>query len=127
MTTFFKIECPKCNKSLKVNENLAGKSRACPYCRATVRIPEATPQESSGGFPNIQVAESGATAGAKPKPTVTPAAGPSIAVSPAAPAAAPRRKVIRRKRVKKSWFAASGSDSASSDVSLVLSGLIGLG
>ena len=128
MATFFKIQCPKCSKSLKVNENLAGKSRACPYCRATVRIPNVEPQEpepepeAEAVFPNIQVAapafpgssgstaSAGATGGAKSKP-----------------ASAPRsRKKFKRKRAKPSWFSVSSGDSATSDVSLILSAIIGL-
>ena len=122
MATFFKVACPKCKKSLKVNENLAGKSRACPYCRATVRIPELEPaeSESSSSFPNIQVAEP--TAPGKPR-------GKSAVESTAAavtPRPAKSKKKIERHRGEKSWFSSGGGDSASSDVSLILSGLMGL-
>ena len=108
MASFFKIECPGCSKSLKVSENLAGKSRACPYCQLTFRIPEnpyaAGDDEASSepetAFPNIQVAD-----------------------KPAKPSA-PKKKAVQHKRREKSWFSSS-SESASSDVSLWLSGLIG--
>ena len=109
MASFFKIECPGCSKSLKVSENLAGKTRACPYCQVTFRIPEnpdgdaeaggETESEAETALPNIHVAE---------KP------------------AAAKKKVSGRKHRERSWFGPA-RDSASSDVSLLLSGLIGGG
>ena len=110
-----------------MSENLAGKSRACPYCRATVRIPEAAPAEPEQAFPGIQVAE-------KPKTkkkvessasTSSTTATSKAVVEPEATTetASKRSKVVKRKAPKKSWFSSS-SDSASSDVSLILSGLI---
>ena len=119
MATFFKIACPECKKSLKVNENLAGKSRACPYCRATVRIPETNPaeQESESTFPNIQVAE-------KPQASKSKATAAEPTAAPVAPTKP--RKTIKRKRAKKNWLGGGGGDSASSDVSLMISGIIGL-
>ncbi|MGB7346318.1 MAG: MotA/TolQ/ExbB proton channel family protein [Pirellulaceae bacterium] len=124
MATFFKVACPECKKSLKVNENLAGKSRACPYCRATVRIPEVEPQEPESTFPNIQVADIGPSG----KPRVKPAAvaGERQAENAAVPKTAKPRKKIKRHRAEKSWFSSGSGDSASSDVSLLLSGIIGL-
>jgi hypothetical protein len=112
MASYFKIPCPGCNKSLKVSENLAGKSRACPYCRATVRIPETPPAEVDNVFPNIQIAE---------KPGKTKRASsevPGVTPTPV------KKKAVQHKRPEKSWFRSS-SDSASSDVSLMLSGLMG--
>ncbi|MCM2372048.1 MotA/TolQ/ExbB proton channel family protein [Aporhodopirellula aestuarii] len=142
MATFFKISCPGCGKALKVSDNLCGKSRACPYCRATVRIPDVPPAEPEGTPPEIKIdlrppGERGgddATAsapGTKPsQPPTKPAAvssavvSPSVSTTPTVAVEAPkRRKTVRRKRAEKSWFRSS-SDSASSDVSLVLSGLI---
>ncbi len=106
MASYFKIACPGCEKSLKVPENLAGKNRACPYCQLTFRIPDPFSDsvvdgqtEAENAFPNINVAD---------KP------------------AAPKKKVATRHRAEKSWFG-SQNDSASSDVSLLLSGLIGAG
>ncbi|EMI44616.1 putative membrane protein [Rhodopirellula sp. SWK7] len=154
MATFFKISCPECGKSLKVSDNLCGKSRACPYCRATVRIPDSPPAESNepeGSLKDIKIdprppseraserggAASEATATVSPtsgggvdRPAAKNPGGQSAAVSAAAGATpsiaveAPKRgKTVRRKRAEKSWFRSS-SESASSDVSLVLSGLI---
>lgn len=130
--SFFKISCPGCNKSLKVSESLAGKSRACPYCRATVRIPETAPPEPEPAFPGIQISETPASGKPRAKTTTADIASePAGAVTPAiqttvAPAAAPAKKAVKRRRREKSWFSSS-SDSASSDVSLVLSFLIGGG
>lgn len=106
MSTFFKITCPGCNKSLKVPDNLAGKSRACPYCRATVRIPETVPTEPEIVFPNIRVNEGGIK-------------------RPAGSVKAPK-EVIKRKRAVRNWFSTHRNDAANSDVSLVLSGLVGI-
>lgn len=122
MATFFKIQCPKCSKSLKVNENLAGKSRACPYCRATVRIPEVEPQAEpepepvADAFPNIQVAA----------PAPTPATAGKSKSGPVASAPPRSRKKFKRKRTKPGWFTVGSGDSATSDVSLILSAIIGL-
>ncbi|MEZ6087327.1 MAG: hypothetical protein R3C05_04720 [Pirellulaceae bacterium] len=141
--SFFKIACPKCNKSLKVSEDLAGKSRACPYCRATVRIPESEPAEAAAPFPNINVGDK--PAAAKPAPaavsiTTSTAASKSASASAAASVAATpqiasdlpapasaggRKRMVKAKRPQKSWFSAGSGDSASSDVSLVISGLMG--
>ncbi|QEG41019.1 MotA/TolQ/ExbB proton channel family protein [Roseimaritima ulvae] len=142
--SFFKIPCPGCNKSLKVPESLAGKSRACPYCRATVRIPESVPEEPDPIFPGIQVAGAAGPAKSRSKPAASSPAASSIAPSmPAAPAAGPEpvspsirtaetppavrpSHEVHLRKPQKSWFSSS-SDSASSDVSLLLSFLLGAG
>jgi flagellar motor component MotA len=123
--SYFKVSCPGCDKSLKVPQNLAGKSRACPYCRATVRIPTSQPEETSAGFPNIQVNEGASKSKKTGQPSkkadkISPQSGPV-----SSPKVSPKQPVTRKPR-KKSWFS-SNSDSASSDVSLVLSGLMGGG
>ncbi len=120
MATYFKIPCPGCGKSLKVSDSLCGKSRACPYCRDTVRIPETPPTEPNEldqALLNLQI-DTG-------PPTV---ASPGRSAATVAPVLKKPEQppVIQRKRAKKSWFRSS-SDSASSDVSLVLSGLIAAG
>jgi len=151
MALFFKIPCPGCGKSLKVPDSLSGKSRACPYCRETVRIPDSPPgdgEEETPSLPEIKTvpqinieggpnrpatAATGSALSAAGAPTVSGAA-PVIVTTDRGPKASasvkaePRKKekVIRRKKASKSWFQ-SGNDAASSDISLVLSGLIGLG
>lgn len=123
--SYFKVSCPGCDKSLKVPENLAGKSRACPYCRATVRIPESQPAEPSVSFPNIQVTDGTS----KPKKSVQTSKKAEKSSHSPQPASSPKVSTtppVRRKRRQKSWFSSS-SESASSDVSLLLSGLMGAG
>ncbi len=98
---YFKIKCPHCEKSLKVREEHAGRKCGCPYCKATVRIPESGPAEPSPagpGFPGIDVAAAPKAKGAKP---------PSRPKRPA-----PKRKT-------------SAAVADTSDVPLMYSGLIG--
>ena len=102
MTSYTRIECTNCNKSLKVSQDLAGQTRKCPYCRAAVKIPEVIETEQEGTYANIVVSSE----------------------SPTPQRSAPRS---RRNRRRRSWFQSGTSDSASSDVSLVVSGAIGLG
>lgn len=110
MTTYFKLDCPHCSKSLKVAQDLAGKSRACPYCKGTVRIPDASPPETpepESAFPSFDVG------GEAPQPT--------------RPAERKRPKSTSKPRRKKAWYSAGSGESASSDVSLLISGLMGAG
>ena len=102
MTAFFKFPCPHCRKSLKVSEDLAGQSRNCPYCKKGLQIPAAQPVEES--LPDIVVPASAD----RTRPGVIQQAQRS-----------------RRRRPQRSWFSTGRGDSASSDVSLILSGLIG--
>lgn len=114
MTTFFKLPCPHCSKSLKVSQDLAGQSRTCPYCKGTVKIPEPAAPEPESVFPNIVV-----NTGASALGTGIPSAGtaPQAATTQKSPAPA--------KPKKKSWFSTGSGDSVSSDVSLLASGVIG--
>ena len=123
--SYFKVSCPGCNKSLKVPENLAGKSRACPYCRGTVRIPDTQPQEPQADFPNIQIS-SGATKTKKSLPKSNKADKTTPATVASSSAKTPPLQPVTRKRRQRSWFSSS-SESASSDVSLLLSGLMAAG
>ncbi|MCC9605016.1 MotA/TolQ/ExbB proton channel family protein [Blastopirellula sp. JC732] len=56
---YFKFKCPQCGQSLKVRQELAGQKRNCPYCKASVRIPNTTeidldlPPVESSGFPSF--------------------------------------------------------------------------
>lgn len=133
MAVFFKIPCPGCDKSLKVSDNLCGKSRACPYCRETVRIPDSPPAEPNEadavnmGLPQIDTgdspspAQTNATAGRVV--TATKPTAPARSTKPEARSKKP--KVVRRKRTKRNWFQ-SDDDAGNSDISLLLSGLLGL-
>jgi hypothetical protein len=99
MSAFKKIACPHCQKSLKVSDDLAGKTRSCPYCHGSVKIPEAAP----------------ATAGSFDFSSLSADAG-----------AAPVRREPGRSEKSPGWLQSS-SESASSDVSLFLSCAIGTG
>ncbi len=111
--SFFKLLCPHCSKPLKVSHDLAGQARKCPYCKGAVRIPDIPARPQQAGLPNIQV-------------TPNAPAAPSGAVAVAPAPASSTGSGVRRKR-KKSWFQAGSGESASSDVSLIASGVIGLG
>jgi hypothetical protein len=115
MASFFKLSCPQCSKPLKVSQDLAGQTRKCPYCHSAVKIPDAVdpPADTPGeNFPNIVVTPtSGSTS-----PGVS-----SSGTEPVSTAPAPAR------RRKKSWFHAGSGESASSDVSLFVSGAMGAG
>ncbi len=57
---YFTFACPQCDKKLKVRDELRGKRARCPYCKASVAIPEEqepSPETESapapGGFPGI--------------------------------------------------------------------------
>ena len=110
--SFFKLACPHCSKPLKVSHDLAGQARKCPYCKGAVRIPDVPAQVPQTGMPNIQVT---------PNAPPSPRGGSAPGMAPVSSTSAP----IRRKR-KKSWFQAGSGESASSDVSLVASGVMGL-
>lgn len=96
--SFSRLACPHCSKPLKVTEDLAGQTRNCPYCKGAVKIPDVAPPQTAAG-PGI---------------VVNPAGGSSAASASSPP-----------KRRKKAWFQAGSGESASSDVSLFLSGAIG--
>jgi hypothetical protein len=118
MASFFKLSCPQCSKPLKVSQDLAGQTRKCPYCHTSVKIPDAVappPEAPAEGFPNIVVTP--ASGGTAPSAS----SGGAAATQPAPAAEAPAR------RRKKSWFHAGSGESASSDVSLLVSGAMGAG
>lgn len=106
MASFFKIPCPGCGKSLKVSDKLAGKSRSCPYCNAAVKIPDAPHGEPEQELPNLQIVE-------------TPKGGRGRSTGTS------RKRKVFRQQQDSSWFSSS-SESASSDVSIWLTGLLGL-
>jgi hypothetical protein len=128
MSSFFKIPCPGCGRSLKVSDKLAGKSRSCPYCNVAVKIPDAPLELEPESESNIDLV---APVARPPSAANAPSAAqlPNIQVVDAPRAgrgksATKKRKVIRQQN-HSSWFSSS-SESASSDVSIWLSGLIGL-
>lgn len=62
---YFNFPCSNCGKSLKVRDEAAGRKAKCPYCQATVTIPEPPLPESGAneafdaGPPSAAVAPSG--------------------------------------------------------------------
>jgi|GEM_PF-216048 len=55
---YFKYACEHCGKSLKVNEEHAGRKAKCPYCHNTVVVPKApAPTPPGGGLNDIGLRE----------------------------------------------------------------------
>jgi biopolymer transport protein ExbB/TolQ len=47
---YFNFSCPNCSKNLKVRDEFSGRKAKCPYCRATVTVPQrVAPEADSGG------------------------------------------------------------------------------
>jgi len=45
---YFTFECPHCRKKLKVQEEAAGKKAGCPYCKHSLVVPQAPPEQPEG-------------------------------------------------------------------------------
>ncbi|MCA9268400.1 MAG: MotA/TolQ/ExbB proton channel family protein [Planctomycetales bacterium] len=86
---YFKFDCPQCGKNLKVREELIGRKCGCPYCRATITIPQPElepppappPQQQSGEFAALGAIKSTAVR-RKPEaaaPAATPHGGAGLA------------------------------------------------
>jgi len=103
MASFSKISCPHCSKTLKVPEELAGKTRTCPYCRGSVKIPGGTSSLSNLGFPSFTDAPTGEEQSPAPESSGKPTAKP---VS--------------------SGLLGQEAESASSDVSLLITGIMAI-
>ncbi|SMP50525.1 MotA/TolQ/ExbB proton channel family protein [Neorhodopirellula lusitana] len=119
--SYFTISCPGCKKHLKVRDALAGKSRACPHCRVSFRVPD------SASDSKVTPATLNSTqTPTKPQPSPTPDTGLEINTQPKIDTSGTTKpKPVKHHRTaKKGWFDSS-SESASSDVSLVLSGILG--
>lgn len=68
-----RIQCPGCQKTLKVADNLAGKRVLCPACKVPVQLPAAATAGASGAGP-MPVSRPPAKTGSVPKaaPAVPP-------------------------------------------------------
>ena len=130
MSSFFKIPCPGCERSLKVSEKLAGKNRTCPYCNAPFKVPNDPHdlvEQVPGDDSSAATRDASSTVGGEDDSAVADIA--NLKIDESSRAGRPRtnsgsrRKVIRKKQ-QSSWFSSS-SESASSDVSIWLGGLIG--
>ena len=100
---YFKFKCSHCDTSLKAEEEKVGKKARCPYCSATVTIPP--PAEWSNA--------AAAAAAAKPAPSDGATAAAASPQAPAAPDSPPQSH--------------ERPEGDGTNVSLLLSGAIGLG
>ncbi|WP_437193159.1 MotA/TolQ/ExbB proton channel family protein [Planctomicrobium sp. SH527] len=106
MTVYTKIACPHCNKPLKIPEGLAGKTRTCPYCHGTVKIPGAA-SESGIRFPDFT--------------SIT-----STDTTPPVSASASAKNGATQSPSKAADVTLLDTGSASSDIPMIPSGLLGL-
>jgi len=127
---YFTFSCPHCEKKLKIREELAGRSCRCPYCRSSIAVP--TPPgfgeeqvEDYSGLGNLNIDIS-------PPPPPPPPSGArpgGPAIDPIVPSvAAPRASVADRVKAQARQRSAShgGTGGNGTDVSMLLSGLMGL-
>lgn len=71
------FQCPACSKTLKVSDQFAGKTAACPNCKAEVNIPMASPAAAVDPPPApTEEALPQFMKGGKPKPTEAPQINP---------------------------------------------------
>ncbi len=114
---YFKFQCEHCGKSLKVREELAGRKARCPYCHNAVSVPTETDEapsempyeEPRGETPQQDDATKVLSDAARQPPSV-------LSSRPAA---------RRGKKKRRSGGRADQTDGT--NVSLLLSGLIGAG
>ena len=112
---YFRFECPHCERTLKVPEELAGRKCVCPYCKSSVRIPQGVAAEPS----EAESARSGF-----PGPGTPPPLPPPLGVEPPPPPPPATDTPVPSRPASAS---AAGGVVDSTNVSLVRSGLIGAG
>ncbi|MEE2641121.1 MAG: MotA/TolQ/ExbB proton channel family protein [Planctomycetota bacterium] len=78
---YFKYDCPKCQKSLKLSEQHVGKKIKCPFCQSTVDVTSAAVQSAAPASPSVPQIDTGE-------------ASSSPAVSRAKASSAPRQQPI---------------------------------
>ena len=132
---YFKFECPNCDRSLKINSEMAGKRRACPYCRHAFVMP-AGPEAASkpeNALPSINVnagPSSSKPSAARVKQTgVASQTGREPTGQGATGQGATGQGATGQGAIQSPSQSSSMSDHSSdgSNVSLTKSGLIGLG
>ncbi|MBC8351058.1 MAG: MotA/TolQ/ExbB proton channel family protein [Planctomycetes bacterium] len=130
---YFKIACPKCDKSLKVRDEQAGKKCRCPYCKHAFVLP--VPSGVDLGLPENSTTdplanEGGAATGGFPNINVGGAASqaPATLAKPQANVGKAKASVPKPTTTKGASAPSHGSSHSSdgSDISLVKSGVIGL-
>ncbi len=117
---YFTFECPHCQKKLKVQEELAGRKVGCPYCKHSMVVPASRPVlESTDGTDAFRgIGEkSKAPAPDRPSPSQQPSETrrEQPGQQPPESSKPPQRS------------SSGGSWSDRTDVSILNSGLIGLG
>lgn len=136
---YFKLACPSCGKSLKVREELAGRKCKCPYCKSSVTVP--MPSGIDLGLVDLAATDLGqfeSPAAQTPAPaselpsvqTTAPQVGAGAAATPkAASSPTPRQETPKpaAQTAPSPEFVEGGKWTDSSNVSLLFSGLIGLG
>ncbi len=115
---YFKFDCPQCGKSLKVREDQAGRKAKCPYCHAQVPIPAPPEMGEEEASPLAALEAAGATGGGNESRSIPVAAKIRRRESAYVPPSAARPSSRAR---------AAGDASQGTNVSLLASGLIGLG
>ena len=108
---YFTFACPHCQKKLKVQEELAGRKVGCPYCKHSMVVPASQPApvaDDAEAFRGIGE-KAKAPAPDRPAPAHQPRERPPESSEPSAP------------------HSSGGSWSDRTDVSILTSGLIGLG
>ena len=57
---YFTMSCPDCDKSLKVRDELVGKTARCPHCRSSITVKR--PEKPAGGTKTGQLTKEGGVA-----------------------------------------------------------------
>ncbi|MEC9091203.1 MAG: MotA/TolQ/ExbB proton channel family protein [Planctomycetota bacterium] len=57
---YFKYDCPKCQKSLKLSEQHLGKRIRCPFCQHTVDVDSTSPSTVAESIPKIDTGDTSA-------------------------------------------------------------------
>ena len=57
---YFTMSCPDCDKSLKVRDELVGKTARCPHCRSSITVKR--PEKPAGGTKAGQATKEGGVA-----------------------------------------------------------------
>ena len=73
---YFKVQCPKCGKNLKVAEEHFGKKAQCPYCGKVLQLERLPAPEAPPPVPELPPAGGGADATAPAPPPHTEAPSP---------------------------------------------------
>lgn len=125
---YFNFPCSNCGKTLKADEERAGRKARCPYCHTSILVPDRYSGEGAGEEPGSAAGKPGASGTATPGfPHID--VGASTAAKPAAPAgpagAAGRAGVPSRAGGRKKRTSNENEDGT--NVSVLGTALVGLG